>query len=264
MYIVKARKDQIEKIVGMSIRAFKTDVNVGGLIDDHPPGFDSIEWHNQMAQEGHLYQAMIGNDLVGAAILFLDEEKKNVYIGRIFIDSIYHGKTIWNEEHRLQGQTDIMLSEEGIKMAEAAAKEYSEIPFDICFVSPLKRAKLTADIILRGRNIPIIEDDRLKEMNLGSLEGQVYVPMRPDSQVKNLFERPREYVPEGSGETLEELYSRTKEFMESKAIPIHKEGKMVLVVGHGALITSIISQYKNQEFNLGRILVENCKLIRLL
>ena len=92
MYIVKARKDQIEKIVGMSIRAFKTDVNVGGLIDDHPPGFDSIEWHNQMAQEGHLYQAMIGDDLVGAAILFLDEEKKNVYIGRIFIDSFYHRK----------------------------------------------------------------------------------------------------------------------------------------------------------------------------
>ena len=30
MYIVKAEAEQIEKIVNMSIRAFETDVNVGG------------------------------------------------------------------------------------------------------------------------------------------------------------------------------------------------------------------------------------------
>ena len=39
-----------------------------------------------------MYQAMIGEDLVGAAILFPDEAKGSVYIGRIFIDSIYHRK----------------------------------------------------------------------------------------------------------------------------------------------------------------------------
>ena len=37
-----------------------------------------------------MYQAMIGNDLVGAAIVFPDETENSVYIGRIFIDSIYH------------------------------------------------------------------------------------------------------------------------------------------------------------------------------
>ena len=68
MYIVKAEADQVEKIVDMSIRAFETDVNVGGAKGVCPPGFDSVEWHEQIAREGHLYQAMIGNDLVGAAI----------------------------------------------------------------------------------------------------------------------------------------------------------------------------------------------------
>ena len=92
MYIVKAEEDQIEKIVDMSIRAFETDVNVKGTEDDCPPGFDSMEWHQQMAREGHLYQAMIDNDLIGAAIVFPDETKSSVYIGRIFIDSVYHGK----------------------------------------------------------------------------------------------------------------------------------------------------------------------------
>ena len=92
MYIVKAEADQVEKIVDMSISAFETDVNVGGGKGECPPEFDSVEWHKQMARDGHLYQAMIGKDLVGAAIIFPDETKNSVYIGRIFIDSIYHRK----------------------------------------------------------------------------------------------------------------------------------------------------------------------------
>ena len=92
MYIVKAEADQVAKIVEMSVRALETDVNVGGTKGEYPPGFDSIEWHEHMVREGHLYQAMVENDLVGAAIVFPDEINKSVYIGRIFIDSIYHRK----------------------------------------------------------------------------------------------------------------------------------------------------------------------------
>ena len=75
MHIVKAEASQVEKIVDMSIRAFETDVNVGGAKGDCPPGFDSVEWHKQMAREGYLYRAMIENDLVGAAVIFPDETK---------------------------------------------------------------------------------------------------------------------------------------------------------------------------------------------
>ena len=66
MYIVKAEENQVKTIVDMSVRAFETDVNVGGAKGDCPPGYDSVEWHKQMAREGHLYQAMIGKDIVGA------------------------------------------------------------------------------------------------------------------------------------------------------------------------------------------------------
>ena len=47
MYIVKAEANQVEKIVDMSIRAFETDVNVGGVKGEYPPEFDSIEWHHR-------------------------------------------------------------------------------------------------------------------------------------------------------------------------------------------------------------------------
>ena len=92
MYIVKAEAKQVEQIVNMSSRAFETDANVGGKKGEYPPEFDSIEWHKQMAREGHLYQAMIEKKLVGAAILFPDETEKSVNIGRIFIDSVHHRK----------------------------------------------------------------------------------------------------------------------------------------------------------------------------
>ena len=92
MNIVIAEEKQIKAIVDMSVRAFETDVNVGGTKGDCPPEYDSVEWHKHMAQEGHLYQAMIGKDIVGAAVIFPDETKNSVYIGRIFIDSVYHRK----------------------------------------------------------------------------------------------------------------------------------------------------------------------------
>ena len=59
MNIVKAEENRVKTIVDMSVRAFETDVNVGGTKGDCPPEYDSVEWHKQMAREGHLYQAMI-------------------------------------------------------------------------------------------------------------------------------------------------------------------------------------------------------------
>ena len=92
MYIVRAEENQAKTIADMSVRAFETDVHVGGTEGDCPPEYDSAEWHKQMAREGHLYQAVAGKDIVGAAVIFPDETRNSVYIGRIFIDSAYHGK----------------------------------------------------------------------------------------------------------------------------------------------------------------------------
>ena len=39
-----------------------------------------------------MYLAMIEKDVVGAAIVFPDETTSSIYIGRIFIDSVYHRK----------------------------------------------------------------------------------------------------------------------------------------------------------------------------
>ncbi len=92
MKLEKAEKIHLEKIVTISKRAFETDTEVGGAVGDYPPEYDSVIWHEQMLNEGHLFQAVVDDELIGGAILFLSENKESLYIGRIFVDSLYHKK----------------------------------------------------------------------------------------------------------------------------------------------------------------------------
>ena len=68
-----------------------------------------------------------------------------------------HGRTLWNEEGRLQGRTDVPLSDEGRCSALAAGAALESVPFDAAFSSPLQRARETAELILRGKNIAVQE-----------------------------------------------------------------------------------------------------------
>ena len=85
---------------------------------------------------------------------------------------VRHGETEWNKQKRIQGRVDIPLDEFGRMLARKTATGLAEIPFDVCYSSPLSRAKETATIILEGRDIPIIEDDRIIEMAFGEYEGK--------------------------------------------------------------------------------------------
>ena len=105
---------------------------------------------------------------------------------------IRHGKTEWNERHKLQGRTDIPLNEDGRLMAEKAAEECRDIHFDVCYCSPLIRARETAEILLRGRDVPIIADDRLMEMCFGCFEGIENSFQKPDCPINVLFFHPDE------------------------------------------------------------------------
>lgn len=92
MKLESVEKHNVKTIVSISKRAFETDVNVGGAVGDYPPEYDSYSWHEQMRKEGHLFQAVEEDTVVGGAILFLSEDEEKLYVGRIFIDSAYHKK----------------------------------------------------------------------------------------------------------------------------------------------------------------------------
>lgn len=179
---------------------------------------------------------------------------------------IRHGLTDWNKYCKLQGQTDIALNDEGRKMAEKAAREYADVHFDICFSSPLVRAYETAEILLSGRNVPIVTDDRLKEMCFGIYEGLENYRQVRDCPIDTLFRHPEDYViPAEDGESFEQLFKRTGDFLDEKVKPLLEQGKDVVIVGHGAMNSSIVCQIMglslDQFWSAG---IENCKLKKLL
>ena len=177
-----------------------------------------------------------------------------------------HGRTDWNDRHKLQGRTDIPLNEEGRRMAARAAVDYGEIHLDACWSSPLLRARETAEIFLRGRNIPLRTDDRLREMSFGAYEGTENVLSKPYLPVSMIFLHPEEYRQSvGGAETFEELFARTGEFLREIVHPMLAGGKDILIVGHGAMNLSMISLVRNlPRKDFWSPAMENCKLIRLI
>ena len=176
-----------------------------------------------------------------------------------------HGKTDWNLLHKLQGKTDIPLNDMGRQMARQAGERYKDVHFDVCYCSPLTRARETAGFVLEGRDVPVIIDDRLSEMGFGIYEGVEEVFEKPECPVRVLFFNPEKYVAQDGAESLEDLLKRTDEFLNEVAYPLVNEGKDVLIMGHGAMNSAIIGNVKHkplEEFWAEGI--ENCRLIKLL
>ena len=154
-----------------------------------------------------------------------------------------HGETDWNKERRLQGQSDIPLNEFGRELAEKTAEALREVPFDMAFCSPMSRARETAEIILGERRVPLIQDDRLKEINFGICEGQKFDSAKEDEShpLHNFFCRPEKYVPPAGAESFAQAEERTGEFLRTRLLPLEKQCGTVLVVAHGALNRSILN-----------------------
>ena len=82
-----------------------------------------------------------------------------------------HGQTEWNVLGKVQGRADIGLNEKGKQQAEETRKTLENEKIDLIICSPLLRAKQTAEIINKNRNIPIIYDDDIIERDFGEFEG---------------------------------------------------------------------------------------------
>ncbi len=81
---------------------------------------------------------------------------------------VRQGQTDWNLTRRFNGCTETELNQTGIDQARQQAEQLQQVVFDICYCSPQKRTRQTAEII---SNSQPIYDDRLAEINCGEFEG---------------------------------------------------------------------------------------------
>lgn len=160
-----------------------------------------------------------------------------------------HGRTIWNAAGKIQGSTDIELTEEGRRMAEVTAEKIADIHFDAIYSSPLKRAYETACILKGKRNMDIIRDDRLRELNFGVLEGTSFVNIKEDGfdrRYSVFFTEPELYEAPENGESLEQLCSRAADFLKMLKKK-YKEDDCVMIVAHGAMNKALLKNIKGLE-----------------
>ncbi len=144
---------------------------------------------------------------------------------------VRHGQTNWNVQMIAQGRTDIPLNTNGIAQAEALRDKTKDLVFDVCYSSPLIRAKRTAEIIV-GDRCRIKTDDLLIERSFGKYEGT----SPTDEWLK--YWRLDYHDNEMGMEPLMEVFERGKKFLD-KIKKKHASDATILVVGHGGMLKTI-------------------------
>ncbi|USS88412.1 histidine phosphatase family protein [Fructilactobacillus hinvesii] len=176
---------------------------------------------------------------------------------------VRHGQTQLNHYHRIQGWSDTDLTEKGVQDAVIAANHLSQITFDQAYSSDTKRASRTARIILEANPAPLsepVQKPALREENFGYFEGNdtgqtwsiVGGPHGCYSYPELIetfgIEKTRDLIaaadPYGEAENDQQFWARLQPGLD-EIVANAQPGQNILVVAHGTLIKSIVSQFSD-------------------
>jgi len=182
-----------------------------------------------------------------------------------------HGESIWNQENRFTGWTDVDLSDKGRQEAQAAGRLLKQegFVFDIAYTSVLKRAIRTCWIVLDELDllwIPNPRNWRLNERHYGALQGldkaetaakhgeaQLKIwrrsydipppplplddPRHPSRDPRYAALRPEEWP---QAESLKDTVARFLPFWEQTIAPAIRSNQRVLIAAHGNSLRALV------------------------
>lgn len=154
---------------------------------------------------------------------------------------VRHGESIWNREHRIQGQLDPPLSDDGRRQAARLGRRLAGRRFAGFYSSDLKRALETSQAIGQAAGAqptPMLE---LREIFLGEWEGlrtDEIAERYPEAWARWRREPSWDLVPGGEGAAPFE--SRVGSAFD-QIFERHRDGD-VLVVTHGGVIQVALHQ----------------------
>jgi broad specificity phosphatase PhoE len=140
-----------------------------------------------------------------------------------------HGQTMWNAEHRFQGQTDIPLDETGEAQAEYAAQRLATLRPTAIFASDLSRAQQTAAPLARLTGLPVTSDKALRERSGGDWEGLT------DAEINERYPAERAAWDPPNGESTAAVADRMSAALTRVADTV-EAGQLVVVVSHGGAL----------------------------
>jgi 2,3-bisphosphoglycerate-dependent phosphoglycerate mutase len=157
---------------------------------------------------------------------------------------IRHGETDWNAGGRVQGNTDVPLSERGRAQAEELAARLSDWPIGALYSSDLRRALDTARPLAASLGLEPIVDPILRERSFGVFEGLLDSEVEARLDDSAAFWRDPDTRPDG-GESRREVWNRIVGFLDAllEAPPANE----IAIVTHGGPIRLAAAYLAREE-----------------
>jgi alpha-ribazole phosphatase len=158
----------------------------------------------------------------------------NLYLAR-HTETNYNVSGLSNSDPKVA----VYLTEHGVKQAQALAKKLEDTDLDVIITSRLPRTIQTANIINGARNIPLVSDQRLNDINMG-YEG------KPVSNYRTaLANQPDIWTAKfNDGESLQDVRLRVNGFLDwLKAAPY----KNVLIISHLTILQLMQSRLEHTD-----------------
>lgn len=186
-----------------------------------------------------------------------------------------HGQSVWNEENRFTGWTDVDLTPKGVQEAYAAGKAIKENGFKVslAYTSYLLRAIKTLNCALESMTrdwIPVEKSWRLNEKHYGALQGlnksetaqkygdeQVHIwrrsydiapaALEPDDPRSPYLDERYAAVPKSElplTESLKDTIERIMPYWNDVIVPSFKEHDDILIAAHGNSLRGIVKHLK--------------------
>ena len=167
---------------------------------------------------------------------------------------VRHGQSTFNVEGRLPGQLpNIPLTDEGRRQAHQAAVALAGLRLSAVVSSPLERARETAEIIARGWGMPVRDEPRLMDTDMGRWAGRkISEVSKDDPGWAQFVAKPTE--PPADVEGFQQVRARVVAAIEELRVDA-TVGDDVVVVAHADVIKLIIANYTGVPLDGARYIV---------
>ena len=169
---------------------------------------------------------------------------------------VRHGQTNDNANGNiLTGHNETPLNENGVNQAKEIAKELKEIKFDVCYCSPLLRARQTLkEMLAFHKSLHVVFDDRLKERDYGEITG------KPASICEFRRWNANDEIPYQM-ESIPQMFERVKSFYD-EILP-RLQNKTVLIVAHSGVgrMSHFYFNGKPKDNDYSNFILDNAKII---
>ncbi len=153
---------------------------------------------------------------------------------------VRHGRTTYNELHRLNGDpaVDVRLTAAGMAQVAHLRPRVAALPIDLGVRTRLPRTGVTLDILLAGREVPRVICPDLDDVRLGEFEGA-------DVEAYRAFRREhgQDARPEGGESRLDVLARYVRGFRRILAL----EARLPLVVTHDIPIRFVLNALQDAD-----------------